>query len=401
MPEVEPFERRTLVWLAGIAAASLLLGLYLSFGLSTGPDVESARADTFSRSALGHRALTDLLRELHVPVMVSRHNSGGRAGSAILALLEPQPTSGADQYKFSQMIEHAHTLVLVLPKWMGREDPEHPGWLKDAAPVPASEADALLRMAGVVAHVRRSDGAGPSQCGERAVSLAAPQFLEGEGLQAVVTCAGGGVLVGARVDGGRRLLVLADPDILSNHGLGREENAALVLDVFGEAGSPAKTIVIDETLHGHEAVPSLWRELFRFPLVLALVQTLLAAGLLIAAGLQRFGTPLADGPAIEPGKAVLIENTASLLRTGGHAPVVLERYLERSLHEVRDARGGANRGDRPSRPRTAKGIDIRVVENQVQRIRAGPPVGDAVIVTLAQKIHRWKEEVIRGAHARS
>jgi hypothetical protein len=405
MSEVEPFERRTLAWLAGLGAGSLLLGLYLTFAVSPGAEVESVRADTFSRSALGHRAFVDLLRELKVPLVVSRHNSGGRAaGSAVLTLLEPDAASPADQHKLSQMIEHVHTVLLVLPKWTGPEDREKPGWLKAASLVPESEPAALLHLAGITGRVRRSNDAGPARCGQRQVELHSPQLVEAAGLESIVSCEGGGILLGARTSGDRRVVVLADPDIIANHGLGRAENAALALHAIGAAGSPAKTLVIDETLHGHEAAPSLWRELFHFPLVLALLQGVLAVGVLVAAGMLRFGAPLLDGPAIEPGKGVLIDNTASLLGVGGHAAVVLERYLERTLHEVREARGAGERGgsgDRRTRPRSATGVDIRVVESQVQRIRGGAAAGDSVIVSLAQKIHRWKEEVIRGSHARS
>src|SRR5262249_26867071 len=130
---------------------------------------------------------------------------------------------------------------------------------------------------------------------------------------------------------------LADPDALSNYGLARADNAAFALAAAGEAGAPERTLVVDETLHGHESVPSLWRELFQFPLVLALVQGLFAVGAWLWAGLPRFGAPLAETAPLAAGKSVLIENTASLLGTGGHTAHVLARHFERTVQAL--ARG--------------------------------------------------------------
>ena len=85
---VEPlFRRPVLVWLLGVGAGSLVLGLALIVVQPEGGEVLSHGADSFSRSALGHRALVDLLRGEGVSVLVSRHSSASRASDTALLML--------------------------------------------------------------------------------------------------------------------------------------------------------------------------------------------------------------------------------------------------------------------------------------------------------------------------
>src|SRR5262249_19925555 len=142
-------------------------------------------------------------------------------------------------------------------------------------------------------------------------------------------------------------LVLSDPDILSNHGLGEGDNARLALEVLEHARESWRSVVVDETLHGFERIPSLWGELFAFPLLPAGVQGAVALLLLVWSGLGRFGRPGAGPAGLAPGKGVLIENTALLLRSAGHSAYSLGRYFDatlaevaRALHAPAFARGG-------------------------------------------------------------
>src|SRR5438128_2171262 len=68
------FSRRLLVgWIAG-AVVIFAISLYLMGGGEvTGPD--STGASTFSRSAIGHAGIADVLARLGLPVVKSRYNS--------------------------------------------------------------------------------------------------------------------------------------------------------------------------------------------------------------------------------------------------------------------------------------------------------------------------------------
>ncbi len=111
------------------------------------------------------------------------------------------------------------------------------------------------------------------------------------------------------------LYVLADPEALGNAGLHRGRNAYFLLAVLDHIRTDDGGIVFDETLHGHEVVPSLWRELLSFPLVLVSLHVLLLLAVVVWAAMNRFGAPRSVPPALEPGTHFLVENTARLLGT--------------------------------------------------------------------------------------
>jgi len=162
--------------------------------------------------------------------------------------------------------------------------------------------------------------------------------------------------------------------------------------------------VIDETLHGHERIPSLWRELFVFPLLPSVIQAALALLALVWSGMGRFGAPLPLPAALASGKDVLIDNTASLLRMAGHSAHTLGRYFDaaltdvvRALHAPASARPrdvyawlsgvGRRRGVR---------VDLSVLRGQVERARFHDVRSASAIVSTARRIHLWRLEMLRG-----
>ena len=85
------FTRRGAAILAGVAAASLAAAGFLGAFGDALYEPPSAAPDSFSRSAVGHRAAVELLRALGWQVLASRHRTADRAGEgAIVALLEPR-----------------------------------------------------------------------------------------------------------------------------------------------------------------------------------------------------------------------------------------------------------------------------------------------------------------------
>jgi hypothetical protein len=339
-----PFSRRALVWLISISLASFLTWLVVGLIAPEPADVASAEADAYSRSAIGHRAFVELMRAQGVPVMVSRFDSGNRAGEqALLVLAEPRLESGskAAERKLQQMLRAAQRSLVVLPKWRGREDPNRRGWLGRAGPVPPADIAALLKAADVPAVAFRAAGGGAQRCEGAGASptLQGPQLLrpvEGDvSLRPLVTC-GDGWLLAEREEqeDGSRVWILSDPDVLANHGIADGDNAVVAWAVLEYARQPGQAVVLDETLHGHERVPSLFRELFTFPLAPATFQAVLAIAFLVWSGASRFGAPVPPAPVLEAGKGILVENTAALLRLGGHSAYTLGRYLDSLTQEV-------------------------------------------------------------------
>ena len=85
------------------------------------------------------------------------------------------------------------------------------------------------------------------------------------------------------------MLVLSDPDMLSNHGLAHAGNPTAALAMLSELDRDGGPVVIDETLHGYGREPSVYRSLFDFPMLLATLQVALTVGVLLWAGMARFG----------------------------------------------------------------------------------------------------------------
>ncbi|HET9317561.1 MAG TPA: DUF4350 domain-containing protein [Vicinamibacteria bacterium] len=406
-----PFSRRALVWLISISVASFATWLVVGLIAPEPTDVESAEADAYSRSAIGHRAFVELLRAQNVPVMVSRFDSGGRAGEqALLVVAEPRLDVDAPtrSRKLQQMLRSARHTLLVLPKRQGHEDSDHRGWLARAELVPPTAISRVLQDADIPAGYALPSGDGIQQCDGVPANptLQRPQLIRatGDGLTPLIACTNGWLLAEREDAQGGRVLVLSDPDVLANHGLGDGDNATVAWAILGYARQPGQAVVLDETLHGHERVPSLWRELFTFPLAAASLQGALVVGFLVWAGLARFGAPLPVPVALSAGKGVLVDNTAALLRLGGHSAYTLGRYLESLKYEVaRTLHAPAGLAPPELRERLRRlgrrrrvTEDLGALETSVARLRDEKAPAPAAVLAVARRVHRWRQEMLGG-----
>lgn len=399
---MNPFRGRTAIVLTAVVGVSLVaMLLWGVFGAEILP-ARSSKADAFSRSALGHRAFVELLRELDVPVVVSRFNSGGRArDSALLVLAEPWISGDDARWKLVvRMIAQAHRTLLVLPKWRGRESEEDPAFIESAELLDPGEVAEVLAAAGVDAEVVRLPPGEPVDWESLEIGatpdIALPQLLREAGVRPVVRCAQG-VLLGRASTTRGTVFILSDPDLLSNHGLVRPGNALAMLGILGLVREGRDAVVIDETLHGFGKEPSLFRSLFEFPLGLATIQALLAAAVLLWAAMGRFGAPQPVAPPFEAGKKALIGNIAALLAFGGHGTHALRRYFESAVAEVRAALhvpSGLKAAEAEERLDGTAGTTYRLRD---LRALVKNEKGDRRrILAIALRIHRWREEMIGG-----
>ncbi|MHC4959069.1 MAG: DUF4350 domain-containing protein [Planctomycetota bacterium] len=405
-----PFSRRGLVALVAVLSVSFLAVLIWGvFGGEIRP-TSSAQADSFSRSALGHSAFVALLRELGIDTIVSRNNSGAKAGRrAALVVAEPHVNdNGLRAGMLRRMLERAENHLLVLPKWKGVEDPEHDGWVKGAKTMWRVRVEKVLSAIGGEVDVVRVDA--DVAVGWRTTGLVAkprlgqPQLIRGSGIEPLIAC-DKGVLLGRVPTRIGPVLVLADPDLMSNHGLARPGNAVVMMRVLELLRADADTpVVLDETLHGFGREPSVFRALFDFPLLLATLQALAIVALLLWAAMGRFGPPQPVDPPLGAGKETLIRNTAALFARGGHAGHAVARYLaqvtqetHRQLHaparfspEQAEAwldKVAATRGIKPP---------LSSLRERVEALGAAGGDHSRRALVAARHIHRWKEEMFRG-----
>ena len=401
MAERTVFAGRTVFWLILVGAVSFIgaIGLAL-FGDTT---ARSSGADSFSVSAVGHRAFVELLGELDVPVQISRNASAAKASDAtVLVVAEPR-IRGASSGNLKHLL-NAPTVLLVLPKWDWSADPTRPGWIDDATMV---ESDDVARIAELVANdvrVLRPAGTVSWRTGEFAVpTLERPQLISGRGLIPVVE-SDDGLLVGEADWNGRRVWVLTDPDILSNHGLGRGDNAVLTVQLIEALRPIDGSVIVDETVHGFEIDTKLNALALEPPVLVTAILAAASLAILLWSSTGRFGAPLPPPPAIRPGKAGLLDNTAGLLEYGGHGAMILQRYLRVALRDValrlhapkELSDGGLTAWlDRIGRSRKVSAAAADLDEQVAQIGTARIPDG-ARLIRVARTINRWKQEMLHG-----
>ncbi|MCA9679638.1 MAG: DUF4350 domain-containing protein [Kofleriaceae bacterium] len=407
-----PFTRRMLFILIGIGVASLIAALALAVFADDLSEEPTAGANGYSTSAIGHAALAEILEELDVPVIRSRTDSAARAHNGVLVIAEPAiADDDVDaQHKLRAMVEGARRVLLVLPRWWGSRDDERPRWISGRNPLARDEVAAVLAALDLDAELTTVTDPLDSYDPDLPVpALATAQLVGGDlDLEPDVATEEGLVLLGHTwFDADTELWVLADPTPIQNAGLRRPANvqfAVALLDQLREGGP----VVFDEVLHGFEEQPSLWKALFRFPLVLATLTALLSAVLLLWAAVGRFGPAHAAAPAVPSGKDFLIRHTAALLHGGGHDGHALRRYLATTiqavavkLHAPRDL-GPTNLRHWLERVRASRHVTITLpdLEREVAEVAATPRPPPRRLVELAARIHRWRTEMTHGSDHR-
>ncbi len=398
------FSRRLLLgWIVG-AVVVFAISLYFMGGGELGaPD--SVGPSTFSRSAIGHAGIAEVLTQLGIPVVKSRSSSLEKLGAgSVLVIAEPRRT-GASEEAVRTLLK-ADTILLVLPKWTGLPSEQKSGWLREVTEGPTLDAQWALALVAPRGEVMREKTALQWTTNQLHVTPDPDlpvQLLRGDRLRPIIG-ASQGMLVGELTDRNRRIWVLADPDIIANHGLARQGNAALALALIKALRQGDGNVVFDETVHGIVVRPvSPFLLLFRFPFVVATAQGLLAVALLFWAALGRFGAPQTAPPALSAGREGLLQNMAKLVEFTGHQDVIVKRYVQETvrdaafaLHAPREL-SGAGLIAWLQRVGLARGvaIDCEAVLQQAAETgthRRSP----TALVRLARDIHQWKGEIVDG-----
>ena len=336
------FGRGIAAWLVLTGGAAFCVMLVL---LATG-DPASGRVTTgssFSRSAVGHSALAALLRSQGYQVETNRDRAAsGWADDSLLLVLAPN-TGEQDIEQLERFVAGAsqqRPLLVALPKWTSQASRTEPGWIDGVTPVPKRRIGEVLRaVTGSDASVVRGEGAAVwrNHLDGTSPRLEAPQLIVFRRVGALEPLVRGadGILLGEVANA--NLAVLADPDVLANHGLHRGDNAEFVLAAIERLLPAGGKVLFDETTHGFALVHNLWRLLFQPPYLAATLLALGAGALTVWRAAVRFGAPLApeSGPAFPAGHATLIDNAGRLLAAGGHGEFVARRYAEAALAEAR------------------------------------------------------------------
>jgi hypothetical protein len=392
------FSSRTLTGWATLAVLLFAVMLYLMFFVQ--PDTPTGPS-AFSRSAIGYAGIADIMHRSGARVIKSRGDSLAKVGTQG-GLIIAEPDTSAERLRG---LYTAPAVLLVLPKWIAEPDKQSPGWVKNATRLGVGAAQAVARTAVPDAEVVRVAAVATwsvNEIGDVPRVVDGYQLIKSNRLRPVVASADG-MLVGELRAGQHKLWVLADPDVMANHGL--PGNAAFATTLINRLRGADGNVVFDETVHGFTEQPrSPFWMLFEFPFVLATIQGVIAIAILLWATMGRFGTPLIPPVAMASGKTGLIENTAKLFELARYEPVIVKRYVYAVIRDVaRQLHAPSGISDttlvewlrRTGKARAAT-IDCGSVLRAAGELATTGRGDMAPLAALARDIFRWKREITDG-----
>jgi hypothetical protein len=217
-----------------------------------------------------------------------------------------------------------------------------------------------------------------------------------------------GILLGELKTDERTIWVLSDPDVISNHGLGKDgkRNAVLAVKMIQKLrGKDTGKVVFDETVHGYVVnTGSPLRILFEFPFSLIALQAMAAIALLLWATMGRFGAPQKAPLPLTAGKQGLLDNIARLSEFAGHQKLMVQRYVETTIRDtakqVHAPKGLSDEElarwlQRMSQAKGVKTDNVEILKRTNSLIgQENRDLRD--YIELARSIYRWKQEIING-----
>jgi hypothetical protein len=380
---------------AGIAAFAAFMVLAAYAGdFRSGRD---GRAHALSVSAVGFKGLVDLVGYSGGTAQLVR--SEEELGTEDLVVVASDRT---DQNALAALrkARAAKPTLLILPKWNTVPDEARRGWVYAGGLFPP---DLVALLFVPVDKVRveqneRSSGVATGTNWLEGIGVPAPkqaQTITGEGVTPLIVTPDGKALL-AQIGEGPHY-VLADPDLMNNHGLKDPRTARAALQILAALNSTgAQTVSFDLTINGFGRKPNALRLLFEPPflaLTLALAVAALLAGL---HGAFRFGPERREERAIAFGKSALVENSAGLFslvrrehRAGGAYADLVAEEAARASGAPPNLRGAEleaylDRLSPADRPRYSE---------LAARARAASDRDE--LVSAARALFSWKKELVQ------
>ena len=406
------FSRRLLIgWIAG-AVAVFALSLYL-MGAGEMSGIDSTGPGTFSRSAIGHAGIAEVLQRLGFPVVKSQYNSLEKLSpGSVLVIAEPRPGRQSE--------EAIRTLLKAGTDSAGAAEMERP----------AKRADGGLASPGRRAlHRRRAMD--PQSCGPACRGGARRGWSTGSSNSWSTNEFGLAPNLGAAHATDARGRAAADHRQRPWHAPRLRSATAIARSGFFRTPTsypitvlPVRTMqrwrwlcssgcaLATEascstkrcTAISHEPA-SPFMLMFRFPFVVATIQGLIAIVLLLWATLERFGAPQSAPPPLRAGREGLLQNMAKLIEyrrssAGDDTPLRPGNHPRRRAPAARAARDsrarrslpGCNGWERRAEWRWIAAHSFAELGELDEARRREPPS----LVRLARDIHKWKGQILDG-----
>ena len=340
-----PFSPRAALGLVAVGAIAFIAMLYaIGAGWTGGGNDGGGHA--LSKGLTGYAALADLLDRTGGEVRRSR-DANALDDPGLLVLTPPHEADGEE---LARIVAERRTIgptLLVLPKWVI---------------VPAQGEDAQTGWTATVGTSRPRwlsaiDGRLDVELGEKSrQSLTARE----DGLVPLVR-RDDKILVGYLNDDGsypaldrwsgwdppedsdedlHPVVIVAEPDLLDNRGLGNRRTALNALKLIrATQGDAAGPITFDVTLNGLGRARNLLTLAFSPPFVAATLAMILAALAAAWRAFVRFGPPRLAARPLAYGKTALVENSAGLIRRAGRIRLLGAPYAALVAHRLQRALG--------------------------------------------------------------
>ncbi len=406
----EPQEDTTRIFTPIAALGMVVVGVFAFLAFVTlsayAPDLRG-RFDggehALSRSAIGFAGLVELLKADGAEVMISRGAKAADDSSTGLIILTPGTEASPDDVK---AMGYPRPMLMILPKWLVVADPQRVGWVRKLEPTPLEGIARMARPWGKPLTIEQSSGvvqarlmgvdpaADPSARALPPIRLAGVEnlrSLSGEGwVPALVDQRGKALVVRAR---DRALYVLADPDLLNNHGIKSLQAARAAVELIGRlrGGGP---VVFDVTLNGYKRSRSLLKLVLEPPFLGATLCLLAAALLMALHAASRFGAIQAQGRTLALGKRALVDNSAGLIRMTRREPRMAKGYWLLNREAVARSVGvppGLEGAELDAMlDRLSDKGEASILAAQAGRVRDLPG-----LMRAAQALYRWRMEMTR------
>ncbi len=398
MKERNPFNPRIVYGLIvlGIAAFAAIIWVMAYGGPVRQQQRELSRAQMMSPAAVGFKGLVELVGQVRRTYTIASAQDLNYDDLLVLAIDE---NSRSEDLSWVRQQRSNRPTLIILPKWRTIPDPRRGDWVAALGP---GAGQRVAERLGYQLRANRSLArgtalaAGGQLSGIAVPAPALPQTIEGAGLSPVLTLPDGSVVL-AQIEG-RPHYILADPDLLNNHGISdpaRARAALALLDALNSDDSGSINFATFTDVAAPHQPGSLLRLVLEPPflaMTLALVIAALVAGF---HGAIRFGQPRREERTIALGKAALVDNSAGLIRLARREVHMSVAYAEFIQQESARAVGAP------------PGLSGEALDEYLDRLtRSGPTFSELAaalvrtrdrhsMTAAARALFQWKKDIIR------
>ncbi len=389
-----PFRTRTVLILV---AAGFILALGFLLVSAYGDRIDRQRGNIpspASRFATGFYGLTKLV-ELSGGKVSMSGDPADRPEQGILILT---PNAGTTRAEMEAALDEAAgpnaPVLVILPKWIAAPLRDQPRREQRLGLLPPQRIAALLAPVAEASVEREKPGPLVIRTSLPIPAFRPPeslQSLRGDKLYPLIAAPDGGAVL-AEIPG-KNIFILADPDLLNNHGLAYRANARATLAMLAGLDPQAPgTVIFDTMLPYGSGGRNLLQLAFEPPFAGVSIALLIAALLAGIATLARFGPVRREQRAVPFGKAALIDNIVSLARRarrtreGGSAYAdAIRDWAARRLALPRTLQGEALDAQLDAIPTTTS------YTAATERVRGATT--ETELLHAAQALDDWRKEV--------